>query len=78
MASCMPMYTLLIKITGRGRLIRTEMDTGFILLIDERFAEHDYLSMFPLGGIPHAGDSEELVELLDETHDLPDIGSASN
>ncbi|HHX38196.1 MAG TPA: ATP-dependent DNA helicase, partial [Clostridiaceae bacterium] len=56
-----------------GRLIRTETDTGSILLIDERFAEYDYQLMFPAWWHPHiASDRTELGELLDETHDLPE------
>ena len=30
-----------------GRVIRSETDTGAVLLIDERFSRRDYLSLFP-------------------------------
>lgn len=30
-----------------GRVIRTQEDTGIILLLDERFAEHNYRNLFP-------------------------------
>lgn len=30
-----------------GRVIRTQEDTGIILLLDERFADHNYRNLFP-------------------------------
>jgi Rad3-related DNA helicase len=30
-----------------GRVIRSETDTGAVLLIDERFSRRDYLDLFP-------------------------------
>jgi len=30
-----------------GRVIRTQEDTGIILLLDERFADHNYRTLFP-------------------------------
>ena len=31
-----------------GRVIRTQEDTGIILLLDERFAGNDYRNLFPV------------------------------
>lgn len=50
-----------------GRLIRTETDRGFVLLIDDRYREPAYQSLFPPDWQPKpAGSSDEVDELLDD------------
>ena len=36
-----------------GRVIRTEEDTGIILLLDERFLQREYLNLFPREWFPY-------------------------
>lgn len=51
-----------------GRLIRSERDRGYVLLIDERYLNHEYAELFPRYWHPMiAADPRELGELLDET-----------
>ncbi len=51
-----------------GRLIRNEEDTGFILLVDERFCSYQYQELFPSWWNPHLAEGRDhLCELLDET-----------
>ncbi len=53
-----------------GRVIRTENDRGFILLIDDRFATPEYVSLFPNEWQPVAvADPAELSEHLNEFWD---------
>ncbi len=50
-----------------GRVIRTETDRGFILLIDERYGREDYRMLFPPEWDPHAvGNADELREGLED------------
>jgi DNA excision repair protein ERCC-2 len=54
-----------------GRLIRSERDTGYVLLIDERYLNPEYGELFPRYWHPHiAHDLDALGELLDETMDM--------
>ncbi|HEY7699773.1 MAG TPA: ATP-dependent DNA helicase, partial [Vicinamibacteria bacterium] len=49
-----------------GRVIRSESDRGAVLLVDERFGERRYRSLFPAGWRPSVvRSSEELREELD-------------
>ncbi|MDI9469216.1 MAG: ATP-dependent DNA helicase [Bacillota bacterium] len=48
-----------------GRLIRSDLDTGFILLIDRRYGRPDYRQLLPEDWSPHSCDTlEELNALL--------------
>jgi len=50
-----------------GRVIRSEQDRGFVLLIDERYGRPDYESLFPVDWSPHnVNDEQDLqAELKD-------------
>lgn len=51
-----------------GRLIRTETDAGFVLLIDDRYRHRDYQLLFPAWWQVHVAETPgELSELLSET-----------
>ena len=45
-----------------GRVIRTDTDTGVVVLVDERFIRPDYRNLFPL--------EWEDVRVVDDTPDL--------
>ncbi len=49
-----------------GRVIRSETDTGAVLLIDERFGQKQYISLFPQHWFPHRRikDKESLEKTL--------------
>lgn len=50
-----------------GRVIRSEGDTGAILLIDERYSRRSYISLFPKHWLPYRRikDAQELRKALD-------------
>lgn len=57
-----------------GRLIRSERDAGYVLLIDDRYLNHEYEEIFPDYWHPHVGhDLQELIELLEETREIEDL-----
>lgn len=57
-----------------GRLIRTENDAGFVLLIDERYQRPEYDEMFPRWWHPHRAENwRHLLELLDETVEVTPV-----
>ncbi len=48
-----------------GRVIRSEQDRGFVLLIDECYGRPDYESLFPADWNPHdINDEQDLREEL--------------
>ncbi len=51
-----------------GRVIRSETDRGFVLLIDERYGRPDYESLFP--GEWNVHDADDIEALGDELHDF--------
>ncbi len=54
-----------------GRVIRTETDKGFILLVDERYARQDYKELFPVEWDPvYVSSAEEISKELNGFFDI--------
>lgn len=49
-----------------GRVIRTDTDSGVVILIDDRYAQPLYRTLFPLhwNGLQYAGNSASLAEIV--------------
>jgi len=59
------MYTGFTRVLqAAGRVIRSENDRGFVLLIDKRFSQHTYTSVYPHHWKPHYLNKNQIARQL--------------